>query len=272
MTNRLIAFALALGLSITARAAGPGFSGLTQSDFDNAIRELSGNSSYHSVTGAASLGSLFGIEVGVVAGLTTTPEINTLSKQVDASADVGRLPHASLLAAVTVPLGFTVEALLVPSVTLSNVKYQQFGASVKWTTGEVIPLPFNLAVRGFIARNDSSFSQTLNNTTTGNVPVAVDVKHENRQMGLQVLASPSLPLVEPYVGIGVVKATGSLAVSGATTGTIFGFTSAQSAESSPSSTQFLVGVNLNLLLLNLGAEYSRVFETNNYNLKVGFRF
>lgn len=270
----LLAAAVSIALIIAepSHAAGPGFNNLSQSDFDNAIRELSGNSTYHSVTGAGSLGALFGIEVGVVAGLTTTPEINTLSKSVDPSADVGRLPHASFLAAVSVPMGFTVEALLFPSISVGDIKYQQFGGSVKWTSGDILMLPFNLAARAFITKNEMSFGQTLNNASTGNVNVAVDVKQENSQFGLQLLASPNLPLIEPYVGIGQVSAKGSLNVSGATTGTIFGFTSAQSAESSPSSTQFILGINANLLLMNVGLEYNRVFSTDSYNFKFGFRF
>lgn len=253
-------------------AAGPGFDNLSQGDFDNAIRELSGNSTYHSVTGAGTLGSIFGIEVGVVGGLTSTPEINAYSKRVDASADISRLPHASLLVGVSVPLGFTGELLLFPEVTLSDIKYQQYGGSVKWTATDLLVLPFNLAVRGFVTNNKMSFQQTLNNASTGNNPVLVSVTQDNSQLGLQLLASPILPLFEPYAGIGFVKATGKLAVSGATTGTIFNFTSAQSAESSPTTTQFLLGINANLLLLNLGVEYSRAFDTNSYNFKLGFRF
>lgn len=278
-TARQIMLAIAASLLVSGifsgqalAAAGPGFDNLSQGDFDNAIRELSGNSTYHSVTGAGTLGSIFGIEVGVVGGLTSTPEINAYSKRVDASADISRLPHASLLVGVSVPMGFTGELLLFPEVTLSDIKYQQFGGSVKWTATELLVLPFNLAVRGFVTSNKMSFQQTLNNASTGNTPVQVTVAQDNSQMGLQLLASPNLPFIEPYAGVGFIKATGKLAVSGATTGTIFNFTSAQSAESSPTTTQFLLGINANLLILNLGLEYSRAFATDSYNFKLGFRF
>lgn len=255
----------------SAHAAGPALDNLTQADFDNAIREMAGNSGYHSATGAGTLGSIFGIEVGVVAGVTTTPEINTLSKRIDASSDVGRLPHAAILAGVSVPLGFTFEGLFMPALTISGVKYQQMGLSAKWTASEALVLPFNLAGRVFITRNEISFEQTINNSSTGNVPVTGTVAQENSQMGFQILASPSLPMVEPYVGFGFINANGKLKVSG-TSGTVFAFTSAQSAESSPTSTQFLLGVNVNLLLINFGVEFSRAFSTDSYNAKIGFRF
>ncbi len=258
--------------SSAAFGAGPGFTNLTQDDFDKVINELSANSTFHSVTGAGSLGSVFGVEVGLVGGLTNTPEINRLSKTVDASADVGRLPHASLLAAVSVPLGFTGELLVFPSVSVGDIKYQQFGGAIKWTATEALVLPFNLAARAFITKNEIAFKQTLNNATTGNVPVEVTVTQENSQTGLQLLVSPNLPVFEPYAGIGMVSAKGKVAMTGATTGTIFGFTSAQNAESSPSSTQYLLGLNVNLLILNLGIEYSRAFGTDSYNAKFGFKF
>ncbi len=247
----------------TAEAAGPGFTNLTQADFDNAIRELSANSSYHSVTGAGTLGTIFGFEIALVGGLTNTPEINALSKRVDASADVGRLPHAALLLGASVPLGFTGELLFFPEMTFSTVKYSQFGASLKWTATEALVLPFNLAVRGFITSNKMSFDQQLSGSNH-------TVTQENSQTGIQLLASPSLPMVEPYIGVGLIKANGKMNVTGAST--IFAFTTSQSAESSPTATQLLLGVNVNLLLVNLGLEYSSAFGTSSYNAKLGFRF
>ncbi|MDX9732390.1 MAG: hypothetical protein RBT63_11515 [Bdellovibrionales bacterium] len=269
-----LAGALIIGVPVS-HASGPAFDGLNKDKFDKVIRELSGNSSYHSVTGAGSLGDVFGFEIGLVGGLTSTPEINSISKSVDASADVGRLPHASILAAVSVPFGITGEVLLFPSVEIGDVKYQQFGGAIKWTANDVLPvLPFNLAVRAFVTQNELSFKQKLQNVSTGGISTDVTVTQDNSQFGLQLLASPSLPFVEPYIGIGTVNATGKLKVSGHPTGTIFDptLTTSQSAESSPSSFQFLAGVNASLVGFKFGLEYSRVFETDSFNFKLGFGF
>lgn len=248
--------------SITSQAA-PALDNLTKSDFDKVIRELSGNATYHSVTGASTLGTVFGFELGLVGGVTSTPDLNTISKGIDPSASIEKLPHASLLAAVSVPYGITVEALLFPSLSVGDVSYQQFGGSVKWTANDLLMLPFNLAVRAFYTQNELKFSQTVSS-------IAMDITQENSQLGFQLLASPNLPFVEPYIGIGTISATGSLAASG--THSIFGFTTAQKAESSPTSTQFLVGVSANLLVANIGLEYNRAFGTDSYNFKLGFGF
>ncbi len=264
-------FTALFAIAPSAKAAGPGFNNLSQTDFDNAIREMSANSTYHSVSGASTLGTVFGFEFGVIAGLSNSPKINELSKQVDSSADISRLPHGVLKIAASVPLGFTGEILFFPETTFSNIKYSQFGGSLKWTTSPAM-LPFNLAVRGFVTGNKMSFDQTLQNASTGNVPTAVTVREENSQLGLQFLASPSLPFVEPYAGVGFVKANGKLAVSGTSTGTIFSFTNAQSAESAPTTVQYLLGVNVNLLIVNLGLEYMRAFDTDTYNAKIALTF
>lgn len=270
--SMLAAFTCGVFIATTTYAAGPGFNNLTQDDFDKAIRELSANSGYHSVSGAGTLGSIFGFEVGLVAGLTKTPDINAYSKTVDANADISRLPHAALLLGVSVPLGFTGELMLFPERVISEVSYRQFGGSLKWTATDVLMLPFNLAVRAFVTNNHMSFQQTISNASTGGVPTLMTVSQDNRQTGLQLLASPNLPFLEPYVGVGTVRATGTLAVSGTSNGTIFNFTNSQSAESSPISTQFLLGLNAHILLINLGVEYQRAFGTDSYNAKLGIRF
>lgn len=272
LTLALVAALTMIASSPAARAAGPGFNNLTQTDFDNAIREMSANSTLHSVSGASALGTIFGFEIAVVGGLTDSPKINALSKQVDANADISRLPHGALKLGASVPLGFTGEILYFPESTFNSVKYSQWGASLKWTMSEALVLPFHLAVRGFATGNKMSFDQTLQNPSTGGIPTAVTVREENSQYGLQLLVSPSLPIVEPYAGIGYVKANGKLAVSGTNTGTIFSFTSAQSAEGAPTTVQYLLGVNVNLLIVNLGVEYMRAFDTDTYNAKIGLQF
>ncbi|MFT2628514.1 hypothetical protein, partial [Escherichia coli] len=83
------------------------------------------------------------------------------------SADIPRLPHAALLLGASVPMGFTGEVLFFPEMTLNEVKYRQFGASLKWTATNLLVLPFNLAVRAFITSHKMSFDQTVSNSSTG---------------------------------------------------------------------------------------------------------
>lgn len=234
---------------------------LNQADFDAAIRELSSNASFRTLTGASSLGSLFGFEIGVIGGVTSTPEIDRLSKSVSSSNEFPRAAHASLVGALSIPMGLTAEVMLLPKVNVAGLEYQQTGLGLKWSTGALLPV--NLAVRGFYSQSELSFSQTAGG-------IVGTVKQENRQTGLQLLVSPMLPLIEPYAGLGFVSARGTMSLAG--TGSLFNFTTSQSAESSPTTTQVLVGMNANLIGLKLGAEYARMFGTDNITVKLGFGF
>lgn len=248
-----------------AQAGSPAFTGLTQDDIDNFTKEYSSNMAHPSVMGAQSLGSIFGFELGVIGGMSTSPKTKDIIARAGGSG-FGDLYHAGLAGAVTVPFGITAEGILMPKLHASGADFQMYSLAVKWTSNEVIPIiPFNLAIRGFYSGSEFSFDQNSNGVTG-------TVKSKDKVMGLQLLASPRLPVLEPYAGVGFVKADNTLDVSG--TGTIFdsSVTSGQSATSKPSTTQFLLGINAKLLLLSLGAEYAHTFNSDRYTAKVGLAF
>lgn len=257
-----------------AANAAPAFSNISRQDFDKISKELSANTTLHNVMPASSLGSIFGFEVGLVAGVATTEEIEKLVKETSPSTEVSMIPHAGLIGALTVPFGITGEVAFVPEITAEGAKYSSYAAAVKWAlSDELLPvIPFSLSVRGFLAKSDFKFNQTINNASTGNVPTTVNVKYEGSVMGLQLLASPKLPIVEPYLGLGYLSAEGDLSLSGSSTATFFDYTSAQSANTKPTSTQLLVGVNVQLLAIVFGAEYSNAFDTDTFTGKLSFRF
>jgi len=78
-------------------------------------------------------------------------------------------------------------------------------------------------------------------------------------------------VIEPYVGIGTVTAKNDLSYSGTS---IFNssLTTSTSASKSPTSTQMLLGVNVNVLFFHLGAEYFSAFGTSGYSAKLAFGF
>ena len=263
----LLAFSLVLQVS-QARAAGLALSGISQEDFDTVAREFSANSTFHPVTAPSGLGSIFGFELGVTAGATKTPDTDAIAKKTDSSATLNTMPHAGLLAAVTVPFGITAEALIVPTIDAGDFKYSQTGLAVKLNIADsILPVsPVNIAVRGFYTKTETSFTQTVNPIPTQTVT------YDGEVMGLQAFVSPKLiPFIEPYIGVGTLKAKSKM-----TSGTapIFniGGTNTNSAESSPSSTQFFFGADLRLLVLGLGLEYSRQFGTDSITGKFSFKF
>lgn len=245
---------------------------LSQSDFDNVIRELSANSLFNSVTPASSLGALFGVEVGVTAGVTNTPEINRLVNQQIPNTKADYFPHATLLGAVTFPIAVTAEVLYVPQITVEGAKYDSMGGALKWTpTDGLLVWPLNMSIRGFLTKTKYSFNQIVNNASTGNTNVDTNVSFDGEVKGLQLLVSPKvIPVFEPYVGIGRYTATGSMNVSG--TADLFNFTTAQNASSAPTTTAYLVGLDVRLLLIAFGVQYERAFDTSVYTGRFSLRF
>lgn len=264
-----------LALANPARSAAPQLNNVDSSQLDQFFQDFSANSHFAPVTSAASLGRIFGFEIGLVGGISNSPKINSLAQQVDPSASVSMLPNAALMGALTVPLGFTVEATYLPSNTISGVTLNRFGGALKWTfTDDILILPLSLAVRGTYSTTEASYSQTIRNSSTGNQNVNGSIGVSDNVYGLQLLASKDLIFFEPYAGVGMLTASGKANVTAAGGATIFApsLTSGQSASASVRTTEFFVGANFKMVLLRLGVEYGRLFDTDRYNAKLSFAF
>lgn len=263
--SRLV-LALALMLSVTSQAATPTFSNITAKEFDEMSKELSANFLHHTVQGAAPLGQVFGFELGLIAGQTAVPHISDIVKR-SGGADFPNLYHAGLFGVLTAPLGITGEIAITPKMSVSDLDLEKMSLAAKLSlnTDLLQMIPFNLAFRAFMSNAKFSYKQN-------NGGVAGTIENKNNSTGIQLLASPALPFIEPYAGIGYVTAKNDLSLSG--TGNIFdtNYTSSKSADVSLNSTQYIVGVTGNLLLMNLGLEYSSAFGASTYTAKLAFGF
>ena len=251
--------------SVSAHAD-PAFSNITESEFEDISKELSANFLHHSVQGAAPLGSIFGFELGLVAGKTAVPKTNAIVQR-NAGAELKDLYHASLIGVLTVPFGITGEIAVLPKTKAGDLELEKLSLAAKLSLNTELlqVLPFNMAFRVFTSSSKFNFKQTSNG-------VNGTVEDKNDSTGFQLLASPSLPFVEPYVGIGYITAKNSLSVTG--TGSIFNnaYTSSQSSDKSVNSSQYLLGVTAQLLVASVGLEYSNAFNTGTYSAKLAFGF
>ena len=252
-------------ISNRAFCATPTLPVLSQTDFNNVIRELSANSLFNAVTPPSALGSIFGFELGVTGGLTSTPEINKLVNQQVPNTKADLFPNAALLASVSTPISLTAEALYIPQISAQGVKYDSYGGALKYTpTNDLIPLPLNIALRGFFTKTRIQYDQVISSATG-------TVTYEGQVTGLQLMVSPKLiPIFEPYAGAGLLAATGKMSITG--TSNLFNFTSSQTADSSPTSSDLFIGLDIRLLLIGIGLQYERAFGTDAYTGKVSFKF
>lgn len=249
------------------------FDELTSSDLEKIVDEMSANFAFTSVSGASSLGRLYGFEIGIIAGMTQTPEVEKLAKEQDPGADAEQIPHGMIFAALTVPFGITVEGGLIPEIGSDDVKFKTMGLAGKWTITDLFfsDLPVTLAARAHITQTKLSFEQVLDNASTGG-PKDVNIAFDNTVIGTQLIASKNLGIVEPYVGIGFLQADGTLDAEGSYTIFGTGGTAKDKKSSSASGTQFLLGAELKLIFFKAGLEYSNHLGTDRLSGKLAFYF
>lgn len=246
--------------------AAPSFTNITDNDFTEITKEMSANFTHNSMMGASKLGSVFGFQLGVAGAQTASPKTNEVVKR-NAGSELPNLYNGGLIGVLGIPFGISLEAVIFPKTEASGASMNSTSLALKWNMNDVIPvLPVNLAVRGLYSTAKFSFAQDMSG-------VLASVDNKTSVTGLQLLLSPMIPVVEPYVGVGYLNGTNELTVTG-TGSTIFApsFSSSQSEKKSVSSVQFLGGVEFSLLLVKIGAEYSQSFGASRYGIKLALGF
>ncbi len=112
-------FALLFVLATAAQAQNLKFDQINQNDMDSVAKEFSANFAHTTVSGASSLGALFGFQVGVIGGMTKSPNVDALVKRVDSTQTADKVYNAVISGQLTVPFGITAEASFFPAVDLT---------------------------------------------------------------------------------------------------------------------------------------------------------
>jgi len=251
---------------------------VTQTDLDKIIEEFSANFTHTTVSPASSLGDVWGLEFGVVGGMTKTPELNKLIKEADSSKEVDEIPHAAGILVLTIPWGITAEFAAFPKKTFGDATLSTVGGALKWTFTDVLFswLPLDISIKAHGQSSKISFKQVIKNNSTGNLPVDAVVEFTDKVFGGNMIISTSLFFLEPYVGFGHVKADGKIKISASGTATIFGESSTlaglQEAGSKPSSFHGFGGLQLDFWFIHIAAEYTRAFGTSRYTGKFSIAF
>lgn len=257
-------------MSTSALAQDLALDNISQKDMEDIVSDFTAAYTHTSISGADTLGSIFGFEVGLIFGMAGADRIDKIAKREDPNSDVPGLPYGGILGRLTVPFGITGEVLIIPEIGDDDFKFSNKSLALMWTPTETLLsfLPLSLSIKGHYTKTDMSF-KIPDAVTPG---IDSDASFDNTIMGVQILASKSLIIVEPYVGLGFLTGDGNLKYSGA--GTIFdtAVTAGGSASKKVDGAQFLVGANLNLLFFNIGAEYSNHLDTDRYGLKVSAGF
>ena len=265
-------------VSTSVQAAKPKLNNVSKGELDAILEEFAANFVHTSVSPAKSLGAVWGVEVGVVAGITETPELEKLVKKADANTTVDKIPHAGALLAGSVPYGIGFEINMFPEKTFSGIKIKNTGGALKWTVSDVFfsSLPIDVAVKAHYSKSTLSYSQTINNSSTANTDVDSTITVENKIKGANITVSGDILIFQPFVGFGFAESDGKVGVTASGTATIFDqsitATNSQSASSKPSSAHLFAGLQFDLWLVNIAAEYTQVFGAKRYSAKFSFHF
>ena len=240
--------------------ASPVFNNISDDDLKQIVRDFSAVVNHTSVSPASSLGRIFGFEIGLVGGMTKTPEVDRISKDVDPNSSLSSLPHGGLLGRLTMPLGFSGEIVLLPSFKSDDIDVRNNSIAGMWTFSDLYSMPVDAAVKLSVTKSDFSFTQDF--------PVAgTKVEYDSAVTMLSGWVSRSFILVEPYAGFGLVRASAEVS----STDSIF-TGSSLNQKASETGTMFALGANLNLIVFKAGLELSRVFGNDKYTGKISFYF
>lgn len=240
------------------------FPTLTKQELENSSKEFLANFTHTSVSGASSLGAIWGFEVGILGGITDAPETGKLIKKADSDSDIDKLPHAGLLGRVTVPFGLTFEASLIPEIKFDDAKFSQMSLAGQWN---FFSFPFiDLAAKVHYSSGSLEFSQAIDGDADGKV------EYEHDIFGAMAMASANAFIVEPYFGLGFVKGDSTMDFTAESGSDLFDFTSERSASVDETSSHVVLGAQVSLLILNFGLEYSRMFDTSRYAGKLSLSF
>lgn len=249
----------------------PTFDNLSDSDFKTIAKDFSSLFIHTSATPPTSLGKIFGVEAAAIVGAAQVPGIESISKRVDPTAKIPYAPFAFIYGAVSIPMGVTIETNLLPQVKVSGFEMSHYGAAIKWSlVDSILPnLPFDLAIKTYYSKSKLDFTQFIPSPAT-----TVNVGFDNSMFGAETVFGVSLPLLQPYAGIGYVNSQSDLSGIAQTdpSFSMFADNVSKSKKTSVSSARYIVGCQFNLANLKTTLEYNNVFGNNRLAAKVGFAF
>jgi hypothetical protein len=245
-------------VSFSAFAAGPRFNNLTKSQVEDISREFSANFSHTGVS-APETDGLWGVEVGIVAGKSKSPDLaDVIDSSTGDGSDFESLYHAGVMARAHFPFDIFAEMSLLPERDINDVKVKSSSFEIGWNAGGFFSLPIDLAVGLNVANSDLSFKQTQ--------PVASEISIESKTKMAWIGVSKTFLFVTPYLKLG--KANSESDVK-STQPLVF----ANGNQTVDNSGGYLaLGANLQFAFLKLGFEASQIMSVKRASAKISFDF
>lgn len=264
MKKILVPLALSFSLSVFAD---PQFTDITKKDVENVSKEF-GTNFAHTVVAAPETDGLWGVEVGVVGGQTSSPKFSdVVDKSGGNGSDFKSVYHAAVMARAHFPFDLFAEVSFLPEQEISDVKIKSQSFGLGWNVGAFLGLPVDVAVGLDHSTSETKFHQDGDNTATPPV-VEADIKLKTTTDVYWIGVSKSFAWVTPYAKVGKSKIDGDLKASAQ----IFNVGGKTSQAVSLDGNFLAAGLNFQLFFVKLGAEYSQLQGVQRYSGKLSFDF
>lgn len=260
---------LFLFTAFAAHAENPKLENLSKDQVEKVANEFAMNFA-HTVVNAPETDGNWGIEVGFLAGRTSTPE---LKKVVDASGNDGsdfkNIYHAGLLARAHFPLDIFLEATVLPEREISDVSVAARSFGLGWNAGAYFGLPLDLAIGVSASSSNVEFNQQTSVAgTPTDTKIGVDSKTRNIWLGV----SKTFLFVTPYVKFGQIRSESNVDTTVA--GNVFGqdISGQDSVDVETSGSYLALGANLEFTIFKLGFEASKLAGVSRATAKFSLDF
>jgi len=238
----------------------------SQEDFDGISKEFGAAFSFTKNSGGDSLGKIWGVELGLIVGVTEAPRLQQKIEENDPSGeqqDLGYIPSGGIVAGLSMPFGIGLELNYIPEFDFEGFGISNTAIALRWEITEILPLieeltPLKISMRVAYGSANFNYQDDTENA---------DININNTEFTL--LAGLSLPAFEPYLSLGHIQGSTDLSAESRS----FLIPVEVAYDSEFVATKLSAGALFKLSILRLGVEYSYFdFGVNRLNLKLSFKF
>lgn len=266
---KILLIAATLLASFAVSAQTPELQNLSKSQVEDVANEFAMNFS-HTVVAAPETKGVWGVEVGVVAGQTDSPELKKVVSQAgEDGSDFEKIYHAGVVARAHFPYELFLEASLLPEREISDVEVSARSLGVGWNFGSFFQLPLDVAIGASMSRSEIGFKQQ---TTQGGVPVETNISVDSDTSTYWVGVSKTFLFFTPYAKIG--KANSESEVKTSVAGNVFGqdLSGQDKVDVKSDGNYWAVGANLEFAFFKIGVETSRQADVSRTSAKLALDF
>ncbi len=243
----------------------PNISNLTQAEADSIAKNFANAIVFRSIEPPSSNGKIWGFGVGVGVDMTSAGGVNGVLRA-HGGQDISVLPAADIIATLQGPFGISGEVGFLPKTSVNGFSFKRTAFNAKWTFTDVLlreHTPFDAAIRVGFGKNEFSYAQTING-------VADTISFDSKAMRAELGMSRKFVIFEPYIGLGFLKTSSTLANTASVS--LYNFQQSDSYDYSKSSFLFNVGAEVRLIFITVGAQVEWAFGETTTSAKLGLKF